>query len=196
MIEAAKEIVTMTATEPTGSDSATGADSTTAPAGATWTLDPAGSRVVFRSTALWGLIKVKGTFSGLSGTAQVGPDGTATADLVIDTATVDTGKAKRDTHLRSADFFDVEKNPTIVFRVTGVTDGGGTKARLPGTLSVFGQTHPLDVEAAIEREGDSALTLTSTTVVDRSAWGNGWKKMGMTKFDTPVEVTVRFVRAD
>jgi polyisoprenoid-binding protein YceI len=185
----------MTDTGSTPVSESTTSDSTAAPAGATWTLDPAGSSVVFRSTSLWGLVKVKGTFSGLSGRAEVGPDGTATADFEIDAATVDTGNAKRDTHLRSADFFDVEKNPTITFHVTGVTDGGGTKARLPGTLSVFGQTHPLDVEATIAREGDSALTLTSTTVVDRSARGNGWKKTGMTKFDTPVDVTVRFVRA-
>ena len=72
-----------------------------------WSLDSDGSSVGFTVKTMWGLIPVRGRFDRLAGSYEVGRNGT-TIELTIDADSIDTGNAKRDEHLRSSDFFDVD----------------------------------------------------------------------------------------
>src|SRR3954454_25368204 len=85
----------------------------------TWTVDPTHSSVEFQVKHM-GLATVKGFFSEFEGALEVGEDGTVTAAGTVETASLNTRNAQRDEHLRSSDFFDVERNPQISFRSTDV----------------------------------------------------------------------------
>ena len=78
-------------------------------------LDPASSTVTLRHKTFWGLKTVPGGFGGLRASGEIAADGTAHGTLAIDAASLDTKHAKRDEHLRSAHFFDVEQHPEITF---------------------------------------------------------------------------------
>ena len=80
-----------------------------------WTLDPGRSTVTLRSKSVWGLVPVKGAFREVAGQGTVSPAGEVSGRIEIGAASVDTGNAKRDTHLRSDDFFLSDKYPVITF---------------------------------------------------------------------------------
>ena len=158
-----------------------------------WTLDDSTSSVLFRSSSLYGLYKVKGTFNGLRGEAQVDPDGTVRGQLVIDASSVDTKNKKRDDHLRSDDFFNVAKHPEILFELSRIVPAQ-EQVRLSGTLHVTGNSQPLDLAAEIRDRDASGLTLHALTSVDRSRWGVAFRKNGMVKMSTGLEISARFNR--
>ena len=134
-----------------------------------WVLDRERTSIEFHTKALW-VFPAKGTFRALEGTGTVTADGGISGSLVVDAASIDTKNKKRDTHLRTADFFEVEKFPTITYDVTsGRLVSPGT-IELDGTLTVHGESRPLAVSANV---GDSAgsVTVTAEVDIDRSAWG-------------------------
>ena len=104
----------------------------------TYEIDPAHSSVEFAIRHL-GISKVKGGFGEFSGTIEFdnGQVEIGSAEVAIKTASIDTGNKDRDNHLRSPDFFEVEKYPEILFKSTGVekTDDGYT---LHGKLTIHG----------------------------------------------------------
>jgi len=160
-----------------------------------WVLEPEHTSVKFTSTSLWGLVKVRGGFTTARGEGEVGSDGAATGRLVLDTESVDTGNKKRDTHLRSGDFFDASTNPEVTYEITEAKLAGPDLVHLKGTLNIAGQSHPLDLDASMSDLDDKGVTLVASTSIDRSEWGITWKKMGMTKMATPIDISARFVRA-
>src|SRR5690348_7090341 len=109
----------------------------------TWQLDPAASTVGLRHKTMWGLVTVKGTFTAVSGRGEVRPDGSATGTVTLDAASLDTKSAKRDTHLRSADFFDADHHPEITLAVRGADRLDGDGVRVTGQLTVRGISRPL-----------------------------------------------------
>jgi polyisoprenoid-binding protein YceI len=117
---------------------------------ADFNLDPYHSSVSFRIKHVIG--KVTGHFDKFSGTFsyEAGKPQTWSAAATIEAASVNTGIEKRDNHLRTADFFDVQKFPNLTFKSTGVTDVQGDKAKLHGNLTMHGVTKPvvLDLEVA------------------------------------------------
>jgi polyisoprenoid-binding protein YceI len=159
-----------------------------------WVLDPSRSSVGFRSTSLWGLVKVKGTFSSVRGEGSLGSDGEVTGRVVIDATSVDTGKAKRDNHLRSDDFFHAATHPEITYAVSAITPVGAGRVRVTGDLTILDQTRPLELNATLEEADADAATVVTTGELDRSAWGISFKKMGMTKMATGIEARLRFTR--
>jgi polyisoprenoid-binding protein YceI len=96
--------------------------------------------------------KVKGSFADFSVTADIDPDAPAKAKVqaTIEVRSIDTGANDRDTHLRSGDFFDVEKHPTITFASTAAEKTGEGTFRLTGDLTIRAVTKPVtfDVEVA------------------------------------------------
>jgi polyisoprenoid-binding protein YceI len=100
----------------------------------------------------------------------VGSDGGLSGALVIDATSIDTRNKKRDAHLRTADFFEVERFPTITFEGTSGRPAGSGKVELAGTLTVHGQTRPLSVVADVRVAADVA-TVSTEVAIDRSEWG-------------------------
>ncbi|MGH3600615.1 MAG: YceI family protein [Pseudonocardiaceae bacterium] len=86
-----------------------------------WT--PAGGQLRFCVKATWGLSTVNGRFSSFEGAPRVQDDGAAPGELTVQVASLSTKNKRRDEHLRSADFFDVERHPTIRFSANAVTSG-------------------------------------------------------------------------
>jgi polyisoprenoid-binding protein YceI len=99
----------------------------------------------------------------------------------IEAASINTQSAKRDTHLRSEDFFYVEKYPVITFKSTGVTDVQGNHAKLRGDLTIHGVTKPvaLDLEVggvAKDPWGGTHAAFTATGKLDRRDYGVEWNQ--------------------
>ena len=141
-----------------------------------WVLDPDRTSIVLRTKAML-VVPAKGTAKAIEGEGTVGADGGLSGTLVIDVASIDTKNKKRDAHLRTADFFEVEKFPTITFEATSdrVADPG--KLELAGTLTVHGQTRPLVVMADLRVTADT-VTVSTEVVIDRSAWGLSLRPFG------------------
>lgn len=113
----------------------------------TWAIDPAHSGVEFSIKHL-GVSTVRGSFSGVTGSV-VWDDknvGNSRVDAVIDAKTVNTGQEKRDEHLKSPDFFDVAKYPTLAFKSTSVKRNGDGKLEIVGELKLGGQTKPITLD--------------------------------------------------
>jgi polyisoprenoid-binding protein YceI len=139
-------------------------------------LNPEQTTVGFQTKAMW-ILGVKGTAKAMDGEGQVSPDGAVGRKLVIDAASFDTKNKKRDDHLRTADFFEVVKFPTIVFTITSAQPVGGGRVEITGDLTVHGQTRPLTLQADIAGTANSA-TISTEVDIDRSLWGLSWAKMG------------------
>jgi polyisoprenoid-binding protein YceI len=117
------------------------------PAGA-WELDPTHTTVEFTVRHL-GISKVRGRFTGFDATVVIGEDlSTTTVRAEVDLATVDTGNADRDAHLRGSDFFSVEIHPTMVFEATSLTQLGDGGYRLDGDLTLNGRTNPQSLDVS------------------------------------------------
>lgn len=142
-----------------------------------WTLDPARSTVSLRSKTYWGLMTVKGRFADVTGEGDITPEGQVSGRLSVASASVDTRNARRDTHLRSDDFFSADTHPAITFDVSGV-DTAGAQPNVAGTLTVRGQTQPMSfpVNAGVSDNGE--VTIDATVTVDRTAVGITWNRMG------------------
>jgi polyisoprenoid-binding protein YceI len=112
----------------------------------TWTIDPAHSSVNFEILHM-GVSHVHGAFGNVTGTVTLDDKDITKSSVAatIDTTTVSTGVAQRDTHLKSPDFFDVAKNPTVAFKSTAVTKVGG-KLQLIGDLTINGVTKSVTLD--------------------------------------------------
>jgi polyisoprenoid-binding protein YceI len=148
------------------------------PAAGTWVIDPGHAEVGFVGRH-FGLTKIRGRFTGVDGTVHVTGEPTdSTVEVDIDMASVDSGSADRDNHLRSPDFFDVDNHPSAHFRSTAVTLDG-TSGTVTGDLTIKGVTRPvvLGVEylgyAHDPWDNDRAM-FSATAAVDREDWGLTW----------------------
>ena len=143
-----------------------------------WHLDPERSTVEFHVPNFYGLMTVSGSFASYEGTLDL-----PNVELTIDAASLDTGNARRDKHLRSADFFDVEHHPQVRFTSSGVTaDGEHLKVR--GQLEAAGERVPLELEATLR--GDEVEAVAS---VDQRRLGMTLSPLGMVR--RPAKLVVR-----
>jgi|SRR5882724_10379462 len=160
-----------------------------------WLLDPRRSSVLIAHRAMWGLVKVRGQFTQVDGTGIVPVDDEISGKIVIAANSIDTGNAKRDTHLRSGDFFDVEQYPEIVATITSVRPDGD-QLRLQCDLKVHGITQSLTVPARIEAASPGELTVSVETSVDRASFAMTTNALGMLRPLTTVTITALFVRQE
>lgn len=144
-------------------------------------IDPAHSSVNFKIRHL--VSKTTGKFDKFDGKLNYEPGKPASwkVDAKIDAASVNTGQAKRDEHLRSPDFFDTQKYPTITFKSTGVKDASDKNAKLEGLLTMHGVTKPvvLDVEfggEGVDPQGTKKAGFTASTKINRKDFGIIWNK--------------------
>lgn len=159
-----------------------------------WTLDASDSTISFAIKSLWGLMTERGGFDSVSGSAAVTADGDVGGQLFVDAESVDTGKAKRDDHLRTADFFDVERFPQMSVRIDRVDLSSEARGTAHGQLTILGQTKPVDFEVRIERDGDVAVVSGELTI-DRGAFGMSWRPMKMVAMDVDVSFRLTYRHA-
>jgi polyisoprenoid-binding protein YceI len=160
----------------------------------TWQLDRTASTVALRHKTMWGLVTVKGAFAAVDGQGEVRPDGSAVGAITLDAASLDTRNAKRDEHLRSADFFDAGNHPEITFSVRSAELRGTDDVHVVGQLTVRGISRPQSVKARLVGADDRSLTLDAEFTVDREQFGMGWNQLGMMRGHTTVAATLRFTR--
>jgi polyisoprenoid-binding protein YceI len=158
-----------------------------------WILDP--NRTVIRfQTSIMRVIKVNGTFRALEGRASVDPNGAFNGSAVIDTASIDTKIAKRDTHLRGPDFLEVEKFPRMTFTATNGHLTSAGQVGLIGDLEIHGQTRPLTLRAEISNTGDSPK-FSSSVAIDRRDWGMSCAAQIRSSTKIHVAITAYFIPA-
>jgi polyisoprenoid-binding protein YceI len=147
---------------------------------ATWKLDLAHTGIDFSVRHMM-VTTVRGGFKKFDGTLEFDaaqPENTK-VDVQIETASIETGTADRDNHLRSADFFDVEKFPYITFKSTKVEPKGGNEAVIVGDLTIRDVTREVRIEAEFLGEGKNPWGMTvagftGTTKIDREDFGLTW----------------------
>jgi polyisoprenoid-binding protein YceI len=148
-----------------------------------WVIDSSHSGIQFTVRHLV-IAKVRGQFSRWTGTLEApGRDfARGSLDVLIDASSIDTGVVDRDAHLRSADFFDVERYPEITFKSTSVTETAGDRLRVAGALTIKGVARDvvLDVEVlgqAKDPWGNERAAFSATTSIDRRAFGLTWNQV-------------------
>jgi polyisoprenoid-binding protein YceI len=160
----------------------------------TWQLDASASTVALKHKTMWGLVTVKGTFAAVTGGGEVGADGSATGTVTLDVASLDTKNAKRDEHLRGADFFDAANHPEITYAVRAAELRAGDTVEVSGQLTVRGISRPHSATAKLTGASADSLTLDVEFTVDRAEFGLGWNQLGMIRGLTTVTATLRFTR--
>jgi polyisoprenoid-binding protein YceI len=147
----------------------------------TYKIDPAHSTAQFVARHMM-ITNVRGGFSGVQGTAVYDAENptASSIEVVIDANMINTLEAARDTHLKSADFLDVEKYPTITFKSSSITPEGDGELNLKGDLTIHGVTKPVvlkvEVPSAETKDpfGNARIGASATTKIKRSDFGLTW----------------------
>ncbi|MED3984709.1 YceI family protein [Peribacillus simplex] len=119
-----------------------------------WTVDPTHSAIEFSVKHMM-IAKVKGSFNKFEASILANPSDLTTAeiDFTVDVASIDTRNADRDNHLRSADFFDVEKNPTLTFKSTKIVKTNEDEYDVTGNVILNGITQEETFSITFEGQG-------------------------------------------
>src|SRR5215813_3840135 len=147
----------------------------------TWNIDPAHSVAEFKVKHMM-ISNVKGRFAKLSGTLALDESGhhNSHVEVSAEAASIHTGEDQRDAHLKSPDFFDVEKFPTLTFKSTGVRVVKDGELSVEGDLSIHGVTRKaaFAVEGptppAKDPWGNSRIAVSATTKINRKDFGLTW----------------------
>jgi polyisoprenoid-binding protein YceI len=148
-----------------------------------WQIDRAHSAAQFSVRHLM-VSTVRGHFGKLTGTVQYNPakPSAAVVQAEVDVSTIDTREAKRDAHLKSPDFFDVEKYPAMTFRSTKVEPAGPGKLKVTGDFTMRGVTRPVvfEVDGLTEPVKDRAglrMGAVATAKISRKDFGMTWNRV-------------------
>jgi polyisoprenoid-binding protein YceI len=147
----------------------------------TWNLDPVHSVAEFKVKHMM-ISNVKGQFTGITGVLTLDKNDIAGSrvEATIDASTINTREAQRDTHLKSADFFDVEQFPTLSFRSTQVKRTGDDELAVTGDLTIHGVTRQVTFQvegptaAGKDPWGSTRIGLSATTKINRRDFGLTW----------------------
>ena len=148
----------------------------------TWNIDNAHSSITF-SVRHMVFAKVRGRFGGFSGKLGLDPSDMTQlrVEAEIDAASIDTGVADRDAHLRSPDFLDVESFPKLRFASSRVEKVGADRYRIHGELTIRGVTREVVLDAeyggqATDPWGNQRTAFTASTSLDRRDFGLKWNQ--------------------
>ncbi len=163
------------------------ADASTMTKSSTWSalagdysIDPVHSQLGF-SVRHAMVTNVHGKFEKAQGTIHI--DGSdvsqSTVEVTVETASISTGTADRDTHLRSADFFDAEKFPAITFKSTRITPVDDETVKVAGDLTMHGVTNPVELTVTLTGSGMDAygkerIGFEGGTTINRKDWNLTW----------------------
>lgn len=173
----------------------------------TWKIDPVHSVAEFKVKHMM-ISNVKGQFTEVSGTLTLDEADITNSkiDAAINAATINTGEADRDKHLKSADFFDVEQFPALTFRSTHIARDGSGELAVEGDLTIHGVTRRVTfaVEGpsapAKDPWGNTRVGLSATTKINRKDYGLTWNAALETGGilvgdDVTITLDVQFVKA-
>jgi len=154
------------------------ATATSPTATTTWTIDPVHSNAEFRVKHMM-IANVRGRFTGVTGKLTYDPSDIAKSNVEasVDIATIDTRDPQRDTHLKSPDFFDAEKFPTMTFRSSRVTRQSNGAIAVSGPLTIHGVTKEVEFEVEgptppiKDPWGNTRIGVNATTKIDRRDYG-------------------------
>jgi polyisoprenoid-binding protein YceI len=158
-----------------------------------WTLDPDESVIRLEARALWGLLPVRGTFGGIRGEGTVTTDGATRGQLVIASASIDTGLRRRDRHLRSDDYLACQTFPDITVDIDRLFPEANQWIA-EGRLTARDRHIDLTLPCRVDVEHDRRATVEATVIVDRSRLGVDFRARGATKMDTIMSVRAVFLR--
>lgn len=154
------------------------ATKTIANAATTWKIDPVHSVAEFRVKHMM-ISNVRGQFTGISGTLIYDEQDLSRShvEASIDARTLDTRNTERDTHLKSPDFFDVERFPDLYFSSSSVTRNSDGTVTVTGAMTIHGITH--EVQFAVDGPtppvkdpwGNTRIGLTARATIDRREFG-------------------------
>jgi polyisoprenoid-binding protein YceI len=166
----------------------------------TWNIDPNHTAAQFSVRHL-GISTVRGSFTKVSGSIQYDPSEPAktTIDAAIDANSVDTRVEKRDSDLRSPNFFDVAKYPTLIFKSKRVETAGSGKMKVVGDLTIHGVTKEviLDVDGPTapikDPKGNLHMGASASTTVNRKDFGVNGAGAAVGD-DVPITIDMELVR--
>jgi len=145
-----------------------------------WKIDPAHSEINFTVRHMM-ISNVRGRFEAFTGTVEFDQQNPANSsvDVQIEAASVNTREAQRDTHLRSADFFDAETHPYLTFKSKKVEVVDDSHGRITGDLTIHGVTKEVVLDTEFNGMsqspwGFSSAGFSATTKINRNDWGLGW----------------------
>jgi len=148
----------------------------------TWRIDPAHSEIGFEVKHMM-FATVRGRFRAVEGTFELvqGELDQSHVTAVVESASIDTGHAQRDEHLRSPDFFDVERYPTLSFESRSVRRGARGTLNVTGELTIRGVTRSVILEVSesgrgVDPWGNERIGFTATTTIDRRHFGLTWNQ--------------------
>jgi polyisoprenoid-binding protein YceI len=149
-----------------------------------WQIDPQHTSIQFAVSHMQ-TSTVHGRFDKVNGTVKWdgGEFTSASVEIVTEVASINTGVPKRDEHLRTADFLQVEKFPTITFRSRKIEPAGPGKLRMIGDLTIRGVTRPVTFDVSGPKgpvkgpDGETRIGASATTTIDRRDFGLRWNRI-------------------
>jgi polyisoprenoid-binding protein YceI len=165
----------------------------------TYTIDPPHTDVSFLIRHF--MSRVRGKFTDVRGTIVASPDAwqDATIDVTIATPSISTSNDRRDTHLRSNDFFAADSFPTITFKSTRV-ERNGDDAKVYGNLTIRGVTRPVVLDGHFAGSMGDRIGFLATTRVNRLDYGVKWNRAAegggvMLGDDVTIDISLEAVKA-
>jgi polyisoprenoid-binding protein YceI len=149
---------------------------------APWDIDSSHASATF-SVKHFGVSNVNGTFGPVTGMVELddADPSKGKIEATIDVKAIDTKWPKRDEHLRSADFFEVDKFPAMTFKSTKIVKVSKTKLKVTGDLTIHGVTKPVTLDAEVSPEiknpfsGNPVRAVTATALINRQDFGLKWQ---------------------
>src|SRR5205085_11624358 len=145
-----------------------------------WTVDPMHTQVEFSAKHM-GIMTVKGHFTGVQAAITFAEDdfSASSVEASITAGTLTTNDARRDAHLKSADFLDVEQFPTIAFRSTRIAHAAHDRYTMTGDLTIRDVTRPVTLEVVYSGQGKDPMGnlhagFSASTTINRKDWGLSW----------------------
>jgi polyisoprenoid-binding protein YceI len=158
-----------------------------------WVLDPRKSSIRLKNKSMAGLVRVNGIFREVSGNATISPHGEVSGTLTVAAASIDTKNTRRDSHLRTTDFFDSANYPDITFTADGARPSGAGVA-VTGALTVRGGTRSLSFDAAASVQSDGEIWLDAEVHINRADFGLTWNRLGMISMSNTLAIHAVFTR--
>ncbi len=146
----------------------------------TWKIDSAHSSIGFATKHMM-ITTVRGSLALADGSLEFDEQDPTRSrvEVQLDAASIDTGSAARDNHLRSADFLEADRYPRIIFRSTAIEPAGRGRFRLHGDLTIRDVTRPVTLDTRLEGvvpnpQGGRRAGFSATTTINRDDFGLTW----------------------